>query len=371
MTGFDDLKELAAVQGPCLSIFQPLRDEISQVAKPETRLRAAAQQADALLAENMFDATAREEFLRPIFKVAGNTDWSGRTGSMVIFRAPGYTRADFWPGTLNPTVRLADEFLILPLLGGLSARQGFWILALSIKQIHLFHGEAGRLSEVPLPEELPRSLEQAGGFDQPDHTLESRSSPGLTSGQIAAVRSGTTTVNETKGQYLHDFFKKIDRAIQPILAASGDPLILAAVARELAIYRELNTYPLLAEQTIHGSPEALGEARLLRAAMDIVQERAARKAEEARAEMDRAAGRGRLTTDLAVIEEAARNGRIERLFVEPNPAANEDRINRAALAAIRNSGAVAICDSLDTSVAAIMRYRATEAPQPELAASRV
>ncbi len=114
MIGFDDLKELAAIQGPCLSVFQPLRDEFSQVTKADARLAAAAKRADALLAEKMFDAAAREGFLRPIFKVAGNTDWTGRTGSMVAFRAPGFTKADFWPDSLVLMVRLGDEFFSLP-----------------------------------------------------------------------------------------------------------------------------------------------------------------------------------------------------------------------------------------------------------------
>jgi len=371
MIGFDDLKELAGIQGPCLSLFQPLRDEFSQVTKADTRLTAAAQKADALLTEQMFDAGAREEFLRPIFKLAANTDWSGRTGSMVIFRAPGFTKASFWPDNLDASVHLADEFFVLPLLPGLAAQRSFWVLALSINRIRLLRGTAQGLSETALPKDLPKSLSEAGAFDRPDHDLESRSAPGVTTGQTAAVRSGTLTLHETMGQYLHDFFKQVDRAIQPILTGCRDPLILAAVPRELAIYRELNTYSWLLKQTIHGNPEALGDNRLHQIALELVAGEAARAMDDARGEMDRAAGRGLLTTDMAAIGEAARNGQVESLYVEPNPKANVDRINQAALAVIRNSGMVACCDPLETSVAAVLRYRIMEAPRPELAANRI
>lgn len=371
MIGFADLKELAAVQGPCVSIFQPMRDTFSQVTKAETRLTAAAQKAGELLAPKIFDSAAREDFLRPIFKLAANTDWAERSGSMVVFRAPGFTKASFWPDILDAAVRVGDEFFILPLLPRLAVPRNYWILALSIKSIHLFRGTPEGLSEVALPKDLARSLEEDEAFDKPDHDLESRHKLGAgPNAQGAPVRSGTSTLNEKQPEYLHDFFRQIDRAIQPILAGSGDPLVLAAVEREIAIYREINTYRALMTQAIQGSPEPISIDRLRRTATDLVAADSGKAADEARRDMDRAAGRGLLTTDLTAIEEAAQIGQVDRLFIEPRPASNEDRINQAALAVMRNSGTVTSCGSLETSVAAILRYRVTEAPQPELAASR-
>lgn len=368
----DDLKKLAAINGTCLSIFQPLRDDFSQVAKSDTRLSAAARKADGLLAEKGFGVADREEFLRPIFKVAENTDWSGRTGSMVIFRAPGFTQARFWPDTLKAQVHLADEFFILPLLAGIAAQRNFWILTLSIHRIRLFRGTLQGLSEVALPKDLPRSLADAGGFDKPDHDLESRSAPGASTGQTAAIRSGTGSANETQGRYLHDFFKMIDRAIQPILAGSSEPLILAAVEREIALYRDVNTYVALSEQTIHGSPESLGEERLHKTALELIAAHPAKTRDQARRDMDAAAGRGLLVTDLAAIREAAGIGQVERLFLGANPQAEENPINAAALAVIHNSGTVICSEDLGGSgVAAILRYRVGRAPAPELAANRV
>lgn len=367
MIRFDDLKELAAIQGPCLSIFQPLRDEFSQVTKADTRLTAAARKADALLEKRIFDSAAREEFLSPIFKLAHNTDWAGRTGSMVIFRAPGFTKASFWPDNLDSRVHAGDEFLLLPLVPGLAAQRRFWLLTLSIKRVRLFRGTEEGFSEVPLPKEVPLSLAEADAFDKPDHDLENRSTASGAGGQIAAIRSGTSNFNETMGQYLHDFFRKIDRAIHPILGSSGDPLILAAVERELAIYREANTYASLMDQAIHGSPEPIAEDKLRRAATELLAARSKGAGEQFRREMDRAAGRGLLTTDLDAIEAAARIGQIESLFFEPKLASNEERINETALAVLRNSGSVASCESLETGVAAILRYRVSAAPQPEMA----
>jgi hypothetical protein len=371
MITIDDLKKLATAKGPCLSVFEPLRDTFSQVTKADTRLIGAAQRADELLVEKGFDADARANFLRPIFKVARNTNWAGRNGSVVIFRAPGFTKASFWPDSLDPRVKLSEEFFVLPLLAGLSAQRNFWLLALSINRIRLFRGAMQKLTEVELPKDLPQNLAEAGGFDQPDHDLESRSSAGPSTGQMTAVRSGTSSLHETRGRHLHDYFRMIDRVLQPVFARTGDPLILAAVSRELAIYREVNTYPRLEEQAIHGSPDALSEERMSESAEEIMAAASERAAEQYRRDMDTAAGRGLFLKELPDIREAAQRGQIERLFIGTNLRDNEDMVNSAALAVIHNSGTIACCEALGVNevAGAILRYRFTEPPKSAMAAS--
>jgi hypothetical protein len=372
MIAIDDLKSLAGIDGPCLSIFQPLRDVFSQVTKTDTRLIAAVQKADALLLDRGMDAADRERFLRPILKLARNTDWSAHNGSVVVFRAPGFTQATFWPDVLDAQVRLGNEFCILPLIAGLGAQRNFWILALSINRIRLLRGTISStsghgVSEVELPEDLPRSLNEATGLDFPDHDLEARSAAGPSTGGMHAVRFGTGSAHETKNRHLHDFFKMIDRAIHPILTRSGhDPLILAAVPRELAIYREINTYPALLDEDIHGSGDALDDDRLHKAALLLVEAGCARTDEQSKLEMEAAAGRGLLLTDLAAIRSAAGHGQVERLLVEANVLAHgsidTDLLNAAALEVVRNSGTI-VC-SAHTGVNAILRYRLPDVSTP-------
>jgi hypothetical protein len=369
-----DVNKLATVQGPCLSIFEPLRDEFSQVTKPDTRLNDALQKAEKLLIENGFNEAARAKFLRPIQRIVRAVDWQGRTGSLVVFRAPGFMKAGFWPEALQPRVTLADEFMILPLLAGLGRARNFWVLGLSINRVRLFRGTRQGLTEVELPKELPRSLAEAGGFDQPDHDLEARSAPGASSGQTAAVRFGTSSIRENRGRHLHDFFRLIDRAIQPVLRQNGDPLVLAAVERELALYREVNSYAPVLEQAIHGSPEALGTQRLHRTALELVVAASAATAGRFGQEIYAAAGKGLLITDPTTILQAARMGQIERLFVRANSRSHEKLVNSAALAVFGNSGTVAACSELPGTVeelAAVLRYRAVPESEPELAASRM
>ena len=206
MLTHDDLKRLAAVSGPCLTIFQPLRDDYSQVTKPDTRIVAALQEAGRLLEEKGFDAVEREDMLRPLLKLESNTEWAGRTGSFVMFRSPEFTLTGFWPDTLAARVHFAEEFFVLPLLPGVLRNRDFWLLALSIKIVRLFRGSGDGLVEVALPAGVSKSLSKEG-LDRPDHSLRVRSSAGPSVGNMKGVQFSTWSARELQVDYLHDFFK--------------------------------------------------------------------------------------------------------------------------------------------------------------------
>jgi len=364
MLTHDDLKRLAAVSGPCLTIFEPLRDNYSQVTKPETRIVAAIQEAARLLEEKGFDAAEREEILRPLTKVALNTEWTGRKGSFVMFRAPGFTMTNFWPDPLASRVHFADEFLVLPLLPGLLSKRDFWLLALSIKTVRLFRGMGDGLVEVALPKGVAGSLSADEEFDQPDHSLRGRSSAGPSVGGMKGVQFGTSSAHELQADYLHDYFKSIDRGIHAILAQDPQPLLLAGVARELAIYRTVNSYSPVLSGAVHGSTEKLAAGVLYAKAAELISAYSARAADTTLVEMEEAGNRGLLVTDPAAVIEAASNGQIADLIVSPAApgfAQREDVINLAALATIRNSGKISFLTAAqpEAGVAAILRYRQT------------
>jgi len=361
----DDLKRLSAVTGPCLTIFQPLRDTWSQVTKPETRIVAAIQEAGRLLDEKGFSAADRDEMLRPLNKIAANTDWAGRTGSFVMFRAPDFTLTSFWPDELAPRVHFAEEFLLLPLLAGFARGRDFWLLALSIKAVRLYRGTSESLTEVALPAGVPVSLAQNEEFDQPDHSLRGRSSAGPSIGGMKGVQFSTAAAHEGEPAYLHDFFKDIDRGIRPVLARDPHPLILAGVKRELALYRTVNAWAPLVEGEIQGNAESLAADVLYTKGAELLAEHAANGTEATLRDMDTAAGRGLLAEDPTDVIKAAGLGQVADLIVAttaPGFARREAFINWAALGTIRNGGKIRFVktDRPADGVAAILRYR-TEA----------
>jgi hypothetical protein len=345
-----------------------MRDTQRPGAEPSARIVAAILQAGRQLEAAGFTSGECEEMLRPLLKVAANTDWKGRRGSVVVFRSPDFTMVKFWPETLAPRVHFGQEFLILPLLRGMQRKQDFWLLALSVSAVRLFRGSASGFAEIPLRKGVPRSLSEYGAFDQPDHTLRGRSSAGPSSGGMKGVPFGTSSARELQTEYLQDFFKAVDRGIHVMLSADRYPLILAGVTRELALYRKVNTYSPVLAGAVHGSLESLGVDVLHTRAAALMEAFSARAMAATLAELEEAASRGLLVTDPAAVIEAARAGQVEELIV-PAPEAlvdqREETVNWAALATIRNSGRIAFRSSpeLDTGVAAILRYQASDLTQ--------
>jgi hypothetical protein len=355
MITHESLKELAAVTGPCLTIFEPVRDEASQTTKAETRVRAAVQDSDCLLAERDFTPQFREDFLRPLFKIASNTDWTRRNGSVALFRAPGFAQASFLPDLLRPRVFLANEFLILPLLAGLERPRNFWVLALSLHGVHLFRGGEKGLEEVWLPEEIAHGWEAAL---RPERESSNRSS----SGQSGSVHFGESSPQDSKPRRLHDFFRAIDRAVHPIIEHSDDPLVLAAVSRGLAGYREVNSYPGLVGEPICGSPEALAKNRLHARALELAKAHSKFTIEKVRRALEDAASRRLLVTDAVAIHRAVATGRVRKLFVPLETNGDEALTNSLAVESIRHSNTVIGVPptELPGGLAAILRYASAE-----------
>jgi Bacterial archaeo-eukaryotic release factor family 3 len=355
MITHERLKELAAVTGPCLTIFEPVRDKASETARAETRIRAAVQESDRVLAEGGFTPQFREDFLRPLFKIASNTDWTRRNGSIALFRAPGFAEVSFLPDLLQPRVYLANEFLILPLLAGLGRPRNFWVLALSLHDVHLFRGGEKGLEEVWLPEEIAHRWEAA---PRPERESSNRSS----SGQSGSVHFGRSSPQDSKSRRLHDFFRAIDRAVHPIAEHSDDPLVLAAVSRELAGYREINSYPGLVGEAIYGSPKALAKDRLHAQALELAKGHSKFTIEKVRRGLEDAASRRLLVTDAVAIHRAAATGRVRELFVPLETNGGEALANSLAVAAIRCSSTVIGVPPADLpgGMVAILRYSSEE-----------
>jgi hypothetical protein len=357
----NDLKMLAAVTGPCLTIFHPLRNEGLHPSQPPAGIGAAIQKADELLAAKGFAPAERADMLRPVRKIESNTDWAGKKGSLVILRSPDCTLVDFWPDVLTPRVRVADDFLLLPLLPGVANNRDFWLLTLSMKSVRLYRGSAKGLVEAALPQNIAKSLEGSDSVEEPDHSPRARSSAGPSVGNMRGVQFGTSNWSEHLPGRLHDFFKEVDREVRVMLAHDPQPLILAAVPRELAAYRKINTYSPVLAGAIHGSPDMLGPEVLYEKAAQLMAAYSTMAAEGTVREMEEAANRGCLISDRAAIVAAANAGHIDELVVTssaPDLSQHEDAINWASLATIRNSGRVRFLDALQvpSGAAAILRF---------------
>jgi Bacterial archaeo-eukaryotic release factor family 3 len=112
-------------------------------------------------------------------------------------------------------------------------------------------------------------------------------------------------------QYCHE----VEQGVHDRLKDEEAPLVLAGVDYLLALYREVNRYPHLADKEIVGNPERLRLEDLRAQAWATVQPHFQRKLIEAVAQYRQLAGGRRTSARLRAIVPAAYQGRVGVLFV--------------------------------------------------------
>ena len=357
----DIIKDLVSTAGPCITVILPPYRP-GEPGKPAAAvLKMDLQEAAKKLAARKIAQPLTDELLEPLHQLSHEEGSLAGSGfARVIFRSQGVFRQ--FELTIPPSPEQAcavgDCFCIRPVLKSLAAPEKVYVLDVGRKSVTLLACGASQVSRVQLPTGTPQTLEQALGFDAPDHDLMNRSSAGPSTGAMHGVQFGTGYGREAEHAHLHDFYRVIDRAVNELLRPQQAPLILAGVEEDTAIYRSINTYPNLVEQSIAGSMQgsSMTPAVISRNAHDIAQ-----SSFEQRAALRMAAARerfapARFSVDLDAILRAAAEARVSDLYLDENGQRigafegkifgghanwhNEDLLNVAAVETLLGGGAV-------------------------------
>jgi hypothetical protein len=133
----------------------------------------------------------------------------------------------------------------------------------------------------------------------------------------------------------------VERGVTTLLRPNGEPLILAGVEYDVAIYRQLNTYPHLLEQAIDGSPDGQTARHLHDRAWEIVSQYPSEPLKKALADYGNSSGAALLLGDATAIGNAAVDGRVAGLFLLENAGTSgqpDDPLNMAALETVLHGG---------------------------------
>lgn len=313
----DDLKSLTSVTGPVrVSIYLPTAPfgPSSQI-ENAARLKGLLKNAEAQLQTLGLRGPQIDSILEPARRLAEDHQfWLRATEGLAVLLGDGIHTYRL-PSTPPEIVVVGRRFHIKPLLTLMGAGQHAYLLALSQKRVRLFRMTRAELDEVDLAG-APASLAEALQWDNYEkqslqyHTGTSGASGG---GRRPAVFHGSGEPDPK--DEITRYFRDIDKALGELLTADCAPLVLAAVDYLVPLYREVSSIGCLADETIAGNPDSLGDLAL--------HERAWRIAEgvfdeERRAVADRIDtlwATPKTTADPETIVTSALQGRIDTLFV--------------------------------------------------------
>lgn len=349
----------------CVSIFLPTRKAgmVREIEEGRIRLKDLLHDANSRLAAAGLGKTETTEMLAPVQQLLERSQfWRRQNEGLALFAAPGFFKYFSVPYTLPELVTVADRFDITPLLPLWTSEEQYYLLALSLKQARVFQGTRYGISELDvkdLPQSLPEVLEYAlNQSTRQQHTLKA----GLPEDALR-------------------YFREMDKALHESIKNQRVPLVLAGVEEAVSLYRQTNTYPLLLEESVLGSPDRMKADELHAHAQPIVHRYYHRRKKQAIEEFQECLDPARVSKELKEILPAASEGRIFHLFVpadtqrwgyfdsehdvvfvhDKHEVGDEDLLNLAAVQTILHGGSVYTLDSSEmpegTSVAALFRYK--------------
>jgi hypothetical protein len=356
-----DLKSILAGNGPCLSVYIPLSPlPPNQSVKANALLwkdtvRTLAERTDNLGSE------ARE--LR-----SSIIDWDAitqgeqlRGQSIAAFRSPDIFRVTWVEEPVKPRAVIGPHFYIRPLLPELTRHKVFYLLALSKKDVRMLRCSLRTSEEVPFPTGTATNFDDWMNTAKPDHLAAKSATTGPSSGGAKGPMFTTSYERETHDQYVAHFYRQLDRGVNELLRGRTEPLVVVAVEQDIALYRDVNTYPHLAEESVQGAPNGLKSGEMHARAINALLRCYENKVDSALAEYDHKVGGG-ATNRLKEVLKAAYEGRVLTLVVsdslettgsfdentytmkgrETGASGDEDLVNDAVVQVILHAGQILV-----------------------------
>lgn len=367
-------------EGPCVSIYMPTHRASPETKQDPIRFKNLIREAEERLKAASLRSPDAKKLLKPAKAlIKDGLFWQYQADGLAAFISPGVFYHYRLPLKFDELLVVTDRFHIKPLLHLFTNEKHFYILALSQNEVRLFQSSPHGIREVEL-EDVPRSLGEALKYDDPQKQLQFHTQTPGGKGERAAMFHGHGVGKDDTKDNILRFFHQVDHGLQKIFREERAPLVLAGVDYLLPIYREANSYSHVIKEGVGGNPEGLKPEELQKEAWRLVEPYFMKVQQEAAALYQQLAGSDRASNQIEEIIPAARDGRVDLLFVavgvqrwgtfdpvtfsihpheEPEPG-DEDLLDLAALHTLSNGGTVYAVKPEEVPgeapVAAVFRY---------------
>ena len=365
MLNLDQIKRLAAQEAsPCVSIYLPAHRKGPETRQDPVRLKNLLGAAEERLLGQGMRRAEIEELLRDARALVDDFDfWQHQCEGLAVFVSPGHTLPLRLPATFPEEVHVGVRFHVKHLLPLVANNGRFYLLAFDQDDVRLYGGSRHgmqRLETEHLPESIARirgmtDYQEKVGFHPTGPTLTTTGTP------TAKRHAGGESPQDVRESELKEWLREVAAGVGKELAGETAPLVVAADERSLGHFRGFCSYASLLEEGIAEHPDSFTEPQLHERAWALVEPLFRRRLEAARDHFAALAGEGheRAPREIPAIVDAARQGRVDVLFVaedaaapgrvdpdggatrlDPHDEAAEDLLDRAAVEALATGATV-------------------------------
>lgn len=291
-----DIRVLQQAGGyPALTITMPTHRAKPENRQDPIRLKSLVKQAaDRLLQE--FGKREIAPLLARLEELAGGVNHHKNLDGLALFVNRDFARAVRLPFRLQERIVVDETFYTRDLVFAMNRTARYWLLVLSEKPTRLLYGTRDSLLEV-----------EDHGFPMV-HTGPGGERP----------LPGDFGVNKSayRDERHRQFFRQVDAALKPLLAADPLPLVVVGVDRYLAFFREVSDHRDAVLTTLTGSHDGTSPHDLGRLVWPLVETSLAAEREQVFAELERSIGERKVAAGIAEVWPLAREGRGRLLLVE-------------------------------------------------------
>ena len=318
----EEFKALAQIKGDtCVSLYLPTSPLGTSAKFNRTAFKDLAKEALSQMKEAGIDKNKIAVFEQQFDHLAGAANdvqdedkirklqrakpdpiesfWHCQANGLAVLTTMSLTRMFRLPNAPRPLAEVADRFHLTPMIRAMTSQHDIFVLALAEESVRLVHAFANFPPERVQVPNLPKNAEEA------------------TRRPSFHVRAPRRRLQNLEGEkvLLQKYVRQVEHTIYNVLSQQNAPLVLAAAEPMASMFRSLNTYPRLADETIEGNPEQRTDAELEDAAIPILDRLYSRELKAVIALYEQLKPR-RATTDVSYAAHAATAGAVDQLLVD-------------------------------------------------------
>jgi hypothetical protein len=314
----EEIRALVTLPGrPGISIYMPTFRAGADAQQNPIRLKNLLRSVQEKLEATGMEGADAAELLAPVRELGEDPAfWQEPSDGLAIFRTPEVLRAYRLPIVFDELVVVSERFHLKALFSLLAEDGRFYVLALSQKNLRLIAATRHRATEVKLPPDIPRSLDETLGNPirqysqfQPGTSANARAHVGR-----SPIFHGHGTGEDDLKAEIVQFFNLADKALVKHMDRNA-PVVLAGVEYLLPRYKETTELPHVLDEGLTGNAEGLSPEELRDKAWEIVEPALTADRRKAAEQYGDLLGTGLASSRYEEILPAAHDGRIASLFV--------------------------------------------------------
>jgi hypothetical protein len=209
---------------------------------------------------------------------------------------------------------VADSFHIKPLIKAFQSTESYQLLGLSSNNFALFQGDRNGFSEITLPADTPRTLEEVLGEQLTDSYLSHGSYGGAGS---HTMYHGHGDPKQERDIDSEKYFRYVDRfVLDHYSKPSKLPLIVVSLPEFFSLFKSISNNPYVLDDGIENSYDSLDRDTLKAKALEIIKPINQKKIQEVIESYKIAEADNLGSSDIKAVAKAAFNSQIETLLIE-------------------------------------------------------